>query len=743
MSPNKPNAFARTNRLDQLPDVTRSYACNLWAALTAFLVTLMGCDETVDYERDMETDIGAIISDEIVGLDVESPGPYTGVITANYDFGNNGGVPDPKVQDDRLTDVRGNVHVPDGSGPFPLLVFLHGNHGTCRSLDQDESGQWFDHVKDDPFTGTCPAGYKEAPSFEGYDYVGKQLASHGFVVASINANVGLTGNTGGGSADPDLIMARGRLVLKHLAHFRRLTEGTLSFIGTYPEVEGVPNPELPPEDLLEDKIDFHHVGLMGHSRGGEGVRAAHYLFVSSDPYSYADELTGFSEVNSEGTTVTYNMNIEAIFEFAPVDLSVPDETGDLEKLPIDAPGVHRTVVLGTCDNDSYKYEGMGPFTRRRMSDTQTRVFSSVVAIPGANHNYFNEQWTNFEVASWDCPGGQPYLWDDDWTLFETDGSPTQRHIGLVTASAFFRGFVADKPGRRNFQKVFDPQYHPPVQLTQFIDPETLAVVPEKQINTVRESLWHQSTELFDGVGSTESQGVAILDYSEQLDSEPDTGLARQLTRIDWAKSNWNQTFDLDLFPNGRALDDAWILSFSVARYQEDDTPVEGMLDFDVALAFEDGTHSASVPLLDYIELAGGINEIASVEEQTRYLLFNEAPIEIRDFDLADGEEDGSIYDSEATGLRFTFRPQTEGHVFLDNRVVLRKFPILGDVDLTWTVDIVDALLVAQYYVGRDENAYFTEEQADVNCDGNIDIVDALLISQYFVGLIEVFPCNGQ
>ncbi len=473
------------------------------------------------------------------------------------------------------------------------------------------------------------------------------------------------------------------------------------------------------------------------------MRAAHYLFISSDPYSYADELTGFSEVNSEGTTVTYNMTIEAIFEFAPVDLSVPDETGDLEKLPIDAPGVHRTVVLGTCDNDSYKYEGMGPFSRRRMSDTQTRVFSSVVAIPGANHNYFNRQWTNFEVASWDCPGGQPYLWDDDWTLFETDGSPSQRHIGLVTASAFFRGFVADKPGRRNFQKLFDPQYHPPVQLTQFIDPETLAVVPEKQVNTVRESLWHQSTELFDGVGSTESQGVAILDYSEQLDSEPDTGLARQLTRIDWAKSYWNQTFDLDLFPNGRALDDAWILSFSVARYQEDDTPVEGMLDFDVALAFEDGTHSASVPLLDYIELAGGINEIASVEEQIRYLLFNEAPIEIRDFDLADGEEDGSIYDSEATGLRFTFRPQTEGHVFLDNRVVLRKFPILGDVDQTWTVDIVDALLVAQYYVGRDENAYFTEEQADVNCDGNIDIVDALLISQYYVGLIEAFPCNGQ
>ena len=30
--------------------------------------------------------------------------------------------------------------------------------------------------------------------------------------------------------------------------------------------------------------------------------------------------------------------------------------------------------------------------------------------------------------------------------------------------------------------------------------------------------------------------------------------------------------------------------------------------------------------------------------------------------------------------------------------------------------------------------------ADVNCDGTIDIIDALLIAQYYVGLIPSFPC---
>ena len=50
---------------------------------------------------------------------------------------------------------------------------------------------------------------------------------------------------------------------------------------------------------------------------------------------------------------------------------------------------------------------------------------------------------------------------------------------------------------------------------------------------------------------------------------------------------------------------------------------------------------------------------------------------------------------------------------------------------------MDALLIAQYYVGLDP-ANFVPENADTNCDGSIDIVDALLVAQYYVGLITVF-----
>lgn len=62
--------------------------------------------------------------------------------------------------------------------------------------------------------------------------------------------------------------------------------------------------------------------------------------------------------------------------------------------------------------------------------------------------------------------------------------------------------------------------------------------------------------------------------------------------------------------------------------------------------------------------------------------------------------------------------------------------IKGDVNGDGGVDIVDALLVAQYYVGL--AVTLDEDAADVTCDGGVDIVDALLIAQYYVGLITGF-----
>jgi lysophospholipase L1-like esterase len=61
----------------------------------------------------------------------------------------------------------------------------------------------------------------------------------------------------------------------------------------------------------------------------------------------------------------------------------------------------------------------------------------------------------------------------------------------------------------------------------------------------------------------------------------------------------------------------------------------------------------------------------------------------------------------------------------------------GDANGNGSIDIVDALLVAQYYVGLNPSG-FIPANADTNCDNAINIVDALLIAQLYVGLITHF-----
>jgi len=65
---------------------------------------------------------------------------------------------------------------------------------------------------------------------------------------------------------------------------------------------------------------------------------------------------------------------------------------------------------------------------------------------------------------------------------------------------------------------------------------------------------------------------------------------------------------------------------------------------------------------------------------------------------------------------------------------------LGDVNGSGVIDIIDGLLIAQYYVGLNP-ANFISSVADVDCSGGIDIIDALLVAQYYVGLISEFPCS--
>jgi len=64
--------------------------------------------------------------------------------------------------------------------------------------------------------------------------------------------------------------------------------------------------------------------------------------------------------------------------------------------------------------------------------------------------------------------------------------------------------------------------------------------------------------------------------------------------------------------------------------------------------------------------------------------------------------------------------------------------VCGDTNDDGTVNIVDALLLSQCYVGLITCP--DAEVSDVNCDGQINIVDALIIAQVYVGLITELNC---
>jgi len=113
--------------------------------------------------------------------------------------------------------INGRVWYPEGTGPFPLVLIVHGNHNMKEFSDP------------------------------GYGYLGELLASRGFILASVDENF-LNGNM---QREND---ARGWMLLQHVKAWK-----------TFNDSAGSP---------FTGRVDMSRIALMGHSRGGEAVAVA-------------------------------------------------------------------------------------------------------------------------------------------------------------------------------------------------------------------------------------------------------------------------------------------------------------------------------------------------------------------------------------------------------------------------------------------------------------------------------------
>ncbi|WP_344832925.1 hypothetical protein [Actinocorallia longicatena] len=318
-----------------------------------------------------------------IDLDPATPGAY-GVEHTGYDLGDTaislqgiGG---------RLGELRASVSLPVGAvGRRPVVLFLHGRHSACYNpvSRQTSNNAW-----------PCPAGQQPIESFKGYGGPADALASHGYVVVSVSANA-VNAYDANFSEDRGAL-ARGEVVMKHLDLLAAAAKG-----------EGEPALVA----LFQNRIDLGDVGLMGHSRGGEGVVKAALMNAGREkPYG-----------------------IKAVLPLAPTDFARAT-----------LPGIPTATILPYCDGDVSNQQGQHFYDDSLYADAGDSAFRASLMVMGTDHNFFNTEWT---------PGVATAPASDDWSN-NNDPVCGNRAASRLSASeqyavgtAFIAGFFRLVQGR--------------------------------------------------------------------------------------------------------------------------------------------------------------------------------------------------------------------------------------------------------------------------------------------------------
>lgn len=344
-----------------------------------------------------------------------------------------------------MTPIKGWVRYPAKAvgasvapDTYPVIIFLHGQHTDSAT----------EH------------------SYQGYDYLAKDLAEHGYVALSIDASTINNGSRGGDESS----LSRAQLVLGTLDRMRQINGfGQVDLGGNAGKL-----------DPLKGKLDFSRIGIMGHSRGGQGVSNA-ILFnrtrrgttmwdlialVENNPSSFTanpDLVDAIKNPNDEtpirAAMAKYNMflaagsgnaNVPPPYDFKGAFMLAPTDFGNSKGLD----NVPLANLLPSCDGDVSDLQGAAVFDRNRFGPDGDVAPRYQIMVHGANHNYYNTVWTeddfDWRDGNYFCRSNA----DDSIRLKEED----QRRSGRFLIESFMRYHVG---GEKLFASYWNGAAHMP------------------------------------------------------------------------------------------------------------------------------------------------------------------------------------------------------------------------------------------------------------------------------------------
>ncbi len=222
------------------------------------------------------------------------------------------------------TPVKGQIWYPEGLSKCPALFIVHGAHDSA------------------------------VPSYLGYEYLGKYLASNGYVVVSVDENI--INELGEGNDKRAILL---------LDNMKTILEEN--------EKE---------ESRIRDLINPEKIAIAGHSRGGEMVATA-YLF---------NDLEAYPEDGN--VKFDYHFNISSIVAIAPVvDQYRPASHS------VNIQDVNYLLIHGSNDQDVSDMMGEKQYNNVTFTKGRgERFFKTEVYILGANHGQFNSLWGRYDMT---------------------------------------------------------------------------------------------------------------------------------------------------------------------------------------------------------------------------------------------------------------------------------------------------------------------------------------------------------